>query len=56
MYIIRHRWIVIVALCVVLTALCCYAAYKSRGYFAVGGEWLTWMVVVVMAATDHDEE
>jgi len=32
-----------IAATILLTALCIKAAYITRGYFAVGGEWFLWV-------------
>lgn len=34
------KMLITVVSTVILTALCIKAAYITRGYFAVGGEWL----------------
>lgn len=53
---IMSRLIKLMLLCVAITAACCYAAYRARGYIAFGGEWMIWMVIVAVAVADWEEK
>lgn len=44
----------LVCVCLVITVVLCYAAYQVRGYVAVGGEWLVWMVIVALGAQEGE--
>lgn len=39
-----------IALTGLITAICCKLAYMDRGYFAIGGEWLIWVVPLLVEA------
>ena len=39
-----------------VTALLVYAAYESRGYWAVGGEWFWWLLPAMWWAARKDEQ
>ncbi len=50
------RILITVAFTILLTALCVKAAYITRGYFAIGGEWFLWVYPVLWRMIGNREE
>lgn len=52
---INKDYIYTAIICIVVTALCCYAAYRVRGYMAFGGEWFVWLPVAALGIAEEEE-